>query len=257
MSRSNGLVGIDTLIRTLARPPAEFAWACALERPASEPLSKRVLSTLTGETNASPRADELVLWFGAPGTGDWSDLHIYLSEDERERASGFRFEVDRWSFTAAHAALRVLLGPMMACAPQALRFAAGAKGKPRLDHDRHGAEVQFNISHTRGCVAIAMAGCPVGVDVEQRRLMPDLMAVARTAFAPEGCDALAGCAGPSQREALFFRYWTLGEAFIKATGEGVAQGLSSFAFTSQGTPLLIRVSADWGPTGRWRFSCNP
>ncbi len=218
---------------------------------------RALLPALTVETKAPPRADELILWFGAPGTGDWSDLSSYLSEEERARASSFRFEADRWSFTAAHAGLRVLLGPMVACAPHALRFATGANGKPCLDHDRHGAAVQFNISHTSGCVAVAIAGCPVGVDVEQRRTLPDLMAVARTAFAPEACDALAACSEGAARTALFYRHWTLGEAFIKATGEGIAQDLTSFAFTDQGVPALIRASTEWGPVGRWRFDCGP
>src|SRR5204863_9193437 len=91
-----------------------------------------------------PRAIDLILWSGAPRTGDWSNLHNYLSEDERARAFSFRFEVDRWSFVAAHAGLRVLLAQLMACAPHALRFATGANGKPCLDRDRHDAAVQFN-----------------------------------------------------------------------------------------------------------------
>ena len=244
-------------MRIITRPPAEFAWAWALERAASEPLNVRVLSSLTAESNAPPRADELILWFGAPGPGGWSGLKDYLSDEELVRACGFRFEADRWSFAAAHAGLRALLGPMMGCAPRALRFSTGANGKPRLDHDHHGAAVHFNISHTRGCVAIALAGCPVGVDVEQHRALPDLMAVAQAAFALEGQRALAARAEPAARQALFFRYWTLGEAFIKATGEGVAQGLSSFSFTTEGTPRLVHVSAGWGPVTRWRFSCDP
>ena len=250
-------MGIDTLIRTLATPPAEFAWAWALERPASEPLNTRVLPAFALEMNTPPRADELILWFGVPGTGDWKNLRIYLSDDERERASSFRFEADRWSFAAAHAGLRILLAPMMACAPQALRFAADANGKPRLDPARHGVSVQFNISHARGCVAIALAGCPVGIDVERRRALLDLLAVAQTAFAPEACRALGARSGQAARTALFYRYWTLGEAFIKATGEGIAQGLNSFAFTEEGAPMLMRVSGDWGPLGRWRFFCEP
>ena len=250
-------MGVDTLIRTVATPPAGFAWAWALERPASEPLNTRILPALTMELNTPPRADELILWFAVPRAGDGSDLDVYLSDDERERASSFRFEADRWSFAAVHAGLRILLAPMMACAPQALRFAAGANGKPCLDPDRHGASVQFNVSHARGCVAIALAGCPVGIDVERRRALPDLMAVAQTAFAPEACRVLAARSGEAARTALFYRYWTLGEAFIKATGEGIAQGLNSFAFTEEGAPILVRVSADWGPVGRWRFFCEP
>jgi 4'-phosphopantetheinyl transferase len=146
---------------------------------------------------------------------------------------------------------------MVGRAPDRLRFAAGSNGKPRLDRDDHGAGVQFNISHARGCVAIGIAGCRVGIDIERHRALPDLMGLARTAFAPEGCEALRARSERSARTALFYRYWTLGEAFIKATGEGMAQDLTSFAFTDQGTPALVRVSADWGPLDRWRFYCEP
>jgi 4'-phosphopantetheinyl transferase len=250
-------VNIDRLIRTLVRPSADFAWAWALERDASEPLNERVLPALTAEAIAPPLADELILWFGEPGTGDWPNLRNYLSQAERARASSFRFEADGWSFAAAHASLRVLLGQMVACAPHALRFATGANGKPSLDRDYHSVAVQFSISHTRRCVAIAIAGSAVGIDVEQRRLPPDLMAIARTVFAGEACDALAACSSQAARIALFYRHWTLGEAFSKATGEGVAQNLGSFAFTSQGAPALVRVSTDWGPVARWRFYCEP
>jgi 4'-phosphopantetheinyl transferase len=250
-------VSIDTSVRTLVAPPWEFAWAWALERPASERLSVYVVPELADETRTLPNEDELILWFGAPDPRGSPDLFNYLSEDERVRAARFRFEADRWAFAAAHAGLRALLGPMAPCAPHALRFGASENGKPYLDHKGRYAAVQFSISHTRGCVAIAVARCAVGVDVERRRPIPELMAVARTAFAPEGRAALVARSGWAARTALFYRYWTLGEAFIKATGEGIAQDLTSFAFTEEGAPALTRVSAGWGPVQRWRFDCGP
>ena len=204
-----------------------------------------------------PNEDELVLWFGAPDPRCGPNLFDYLSDDERVRAARFRFEADCSAFAAAHAGLRALLGPMVSCAPHALRFAASVNGKPYLDHTGRCAAVQFSISHTRGCVGIALAGCAVGVDVERRRPIPDLIDVARTAFAREGHAALVARSEWAARAALFYRYWTLGEAFIKATGEGIAQDLTSFAFTEEGAPALTRVSAGWGPVERWRFYCEP
>jgi 4'-phosphopantetheinyl transferase len=250
-------VSIDTFIRTLVAPPREFAWAWALERPASKPLSVHVVPELTVEARMLPSEDELILWFGVPDPRGGPNLVNYLSKNEQVRADSFRFEADRWAFTAAHAGLRALLGSMVRCAPHALRFAVRANGKPYLDHKDRFAAVQFSISHTRGCVAVAVARSAVGVDVERRRAMPDLMAVATTAFAPEGHAALVALSGSAARTELFYRYWTLGEAFIKATGEGIAQDLTSFAFTEQGAPALTRVSAVWGPMGRWRFYCEP
>jgi 4'-phosphopantetheinyl transferase len=249
-------VSFDTFVRTLGKPPSEYAWAWALEHPATEPLRICVVHDLAIETRKPPDQDELVLWFGVPAKSGW-DFFGALDENERMRAGKFQFEADRWAFTAAHAGLRALLGPMAACAPDALRFALGRNGKPRLDQGMRGPQVEFSISHTRGCVAVALSKRSVGVDVEQRRPMPDMMAVARMAFAREGYDSLAACSEPHARMALFYRYWTLGEAFIKATGEGVSQDLTSFAFTEKDPPALTRVSAPWGPQRRWRFYSEP
>jgi 4'-phosphopantetheinyl transferase len=255
-------MSIDTFIRTVSMPPAEFAWAWALERPVFEPLSVYIVPALTDGTRAPPTVNELILWFGAPETptpetlGRLNLLNA-LSDDERMRAVSFRFEADRWAFAAAHAGLRCLLGPMLGCAPRALRFRADINGKPCLDcNDRH-ATVQFSIGHTRGCVSVAVAGCAVGVDVERHREISDLMAVARTTFAPEAYANLAARPEGTARTSLFYRYWTLGEAFTKATGEGIAQDLKSFAFTEAGAPALTRVSTAWGPARRWRFNCHP
>jgi 4'-phosphopantetheinyl transferase len=256
MSSKNRRVSIDTFVQTLPAPPQEFAWAWALERPASERLSVYVMHELAVAMRTLPNEDELILWFGVPNPYGGPNLFNYLSEDEKARAARFRFEADRWAFAAAHAGLRALLGPMVACPPHALRFAAGVNGKPYLVQEVGCAAVQFSISHTRGCVAIAVAGCPVGIDVERRRAMPDLMAVARTAFASEGHAALVARSGRPARTALFYRYWTLGEAFIKATGEGISQDLASFAFAEEGVPALTRVTARWGPVERWRFYCE-
>ncbi len=248
---------VTACVRTMIEPPGDFAWAWALERSASKPLHVSVVPALPTGPRASPNEDELILWFGAPD-GDGRDLFGHLSADERARATSFRFEADRWSFAAAHGGLRVLLASMLDCAPQALRFASAPRGKPHLDGGgpRAGA-LQFSMSHARGCVAVAVARCAVGVDVERRRTMNDMMAVAKTAFAPEEFAALTGRLEPSVRSALFFRYWTLGEAFIKATGDGLAEDLSSFAFNDADPPELMRVSALRGPPNRWRFHCGP
>ena len=255
-------MNIDTFVRTVATPPAEFAWAWALARPASDSLRVHIVPALTDEMTALPREDELILWFGALEIGaqetlGGSNLLNALSDDERLRANSFRFDADRWAFAAAHAGLRRLLGPMLGCAPRALRFKAGVNGKPYLDNNGRYASVQFNISHTRGCVSVAVAGRAVGIDVERRRELPDLMAVARTVFASDAYATLVARPECAARTALFYRYWTLGEAFIKATGEGIAQDLKSFSFTEEGAPELTRVSAVWGPARRWRFHCQP
>jgi 4'-phosphopantetheinyl transferase len=113
--------------------------------------------------------------------------------------------------------------------------------------------LHFNISHTKGLVAVALAGRPVGIDVEARQYIAEVDRIARLALAPESVLALKALPSEDCRNAMFYRFWTLGEAFIKATGLGVSQGLDSFAFTATGVGQLTRVTPTWGPPARWRF----
>jgi phosphopantetheinyl transferase len=99
-------------------------------------------------------------------------------------------------------------------------------------------DLHFSLSHVRGAVALAVAQRPVGI--------------AATVLAPESRMALDALKG-AERMDMFYRFWTLGEAFIKATGLGISHGLDSFAFTAVGEPRLTRVDPKWGPAERWRF----
>ena len=213
-----------------------------------------------------PRPEEIWLWLATPAPqleGDPADddgsagFLPLLNDAERDRLHRFRFARDRWSFGAAHAGLRALLSTMLDVPAPRIELAQSPQGKPLLSRDYFGSALsdalQFNISHTRGMVAVALSGRPVGVDVEQMRPLPDMRQLVVDLMAPEAVAAFDGTTNPSERLDLFFRFWSLGEAFIKATGLGLDQGLDSFAFTATGEPFLTRVTPGWGHVGRWRL----
>jgi 4'-phosphopantetheinyl transferase len=108
------------------------------------------------------------------------------------------------------------------------RYVAGEFGKPALAADCSGSGLHFNIAHTRGLVACAIAHDEVGVDVEASDRMTDCD-IADRFFSPEEA-RLVRSSPPETRAHLFFRFWTLKEAFIKATGEGLTRPLDSFSF---------------------------
>ena len=56
---------------------------------------------------------------------------------------------------------------------------------------------------------------------------------------------------PSEQPSIFYRLWTLKEAYLKATGQGLAAPLDSFAFTLD--PVAIAVAAS-DSTGAWHFA---
>ena len=57
----------------------------------------------------------------------------------------------------------------------------------------------------------------------------------------------------AERHEAFLRIWTLKEAFVKATGEGIAMGLENFGFTLDEPPALAFAPASTGPVPAWRF----
>jgi 4'-phosphopantetheinyl transferase len=152
-----------------------------------------------------------------------------LDEDERRRADRFHFPADREAFTAAHALTRAMLSEVTGKRSAAWRFVEGQYGRPEVAWPCATGALRFNISHTRGLVACAVAYRAVGVDVECTDHMADL-GIADSVFAPEEALVLKS-APPALQRAQFFRLWTLKEAFIKATGEGLTRPLRSFSFT--------------------------
>ena len=261
------------LRRPAARPavatvtqPGEYpdhAVAWVADCPGRRAVRLRILPDLAVPDAGLPKQDEVWLWLGRPpaplGAEGWTANLPWLSGEEAGRAERFRFVEDRWSYTAAHAALRLLLGGLIGDAPDEVALVSAQMGKPALCPARHGTAtsraVQFNISHTRGMVAVALSGSPVGVDVEPVRPLPDMRQLVIDLMAPEALAAYDGANGEQARMRLFYRYWTLGEAFIKATGQGLDQGLDSFAFNSEGAPCLTRVTPGWGDAGRWHMGC--
>jgi 4'-phosphopantetheinyl transferase len=170
-------------------------------------------------------------------------LNARLSSDEQNRAARFTFERDRAVFVVAHALLRHSLGLIFE--ETAIRFRTNAYGKPELDlpfdHD-----VRFNLSHTRGMAVCAICrGHAIGVDVEAIDRSIDVEVLARQYFAgPE--HRLIMMAASQHRVEIFFRFWTLKEAMVKAIGTGLSLPLKEFAFTLEPLSLnMSPVATDW------------
>lgn len=159
-----------------------------------------------------------------------------LDDSERSKATAFRFDADRHSHIAAHALLRRTLSELVLpttgyCSPKDWRFAAGKYGKPELAVGQLDSDLRFNLSHTHGMVAVALAfGMDIGIDVEfVGRRVADDMAIADAYFSPSEQAYLRGITDPTQRRLVFIDLWTAKEAFIKALGHGLSMPLDSFS----------------------------
>lgn len=122
----------------------------------------------------------------------------------------------------------------------------GAHGKPSFPKGHAGqpldAVPEFSLSHSGETVAVALSHAgPVGVDVEAARL--DALRAAR--MAPRVLDAPTllkwETLAPDERTAAFLSQWTLREALLKATGEGLTRDPRSLDI-----PLMHESGASHG-----------
>ena len=131
---------------------------------------------------------------------------VFLSEEEAQRASRFRFEGDRVRWRRARSALRAILSRYAGDAPEALRFVYGPHGKPALSP---ATDIEFNLSHAGDWAMIAVArAVPAGVDIERIRPNVDIA-------------ALLGRLGETGLPAAvpdLYQAWTRREARSKAIG---------------------------------------
>jgi 4'-phosphopantetheinyl transferase len=140
--------------------------------------------------------------------------------------------------------------------PASWRFSIDAGGKPAIDTRMKAPNIEFNLSHTRGLVAAAVASRgAIGVDVERIDEAKADFAVAEAYFAPAEV-ALLKRAPPADRPLFFFRLWTLKEAYVKAIGAGLAAPLDSFAFTLEPIDIAFRAGQS-GDALAWQFAMAP
>lgn len=200
-------------------------------------------------------AVELRVWLlrvDALSEPDLAPLLPVLDEGEKARLVRFVHARNRIEFAAAHALTRLALADVLSVPPTSLTFVEGPNGKPSAQQDRRPVPVSFNLSHANGMVGVAVLAqpdVPVGFDLERfdRRIE---LEIADRYFRPEEVSWLMGLA-PSERPRGFLRLWTLKEALIKATGEGLSRELDSFWFDVF-PPRLHFVSSDETAVP-WRF----
>lgn len=129
---------------------------------------------------------------------------------------------------AADRLLRYALRRAYPDAPLPLRRAEQKGGKPYLPAY---PDFHFSLSHSGLWAVCAVSEYPLGVDLEQVR--ETRRGVAERYFSPEECALLA-----QLPPASFFDFWTLKEAAVKASGVGLARGLSRARVTLADTPVI-------------------
>ncbi len=141
-----------------------------------------------------------------------------ISEQRRKQALSFKFEQGQRTCVLAYLLLKKALREEYGIAENPL-FEYGPHGKPFIvGHP----EIHFNLSHCREAVACAVSSRPVGIDVESvRQYKEDIV---HYAMNDEEQQLIAAAERP---DVAFIRLWTMKEARLKLTGEGITVDLKS------------------------------
>ena len=180
---------------------------------------------------------------------EWLDDQ--LDPLERIRAAEFRHRQSRLNYITARACVRLTLAKLLEIRPDALAFGFNPAGKPFLAANRS-PSLEFNISHSgMHCLLAFACGSQVGVDIEQWREQIDWKAIAERFFAEDERAWIAD-AEPADQVRRFYDCWSLKEAFMKATGVGLAAGLDTISFrqhisarTEDAMPSVLDRGGKW------------
>ncbi len=189
---------------------------------------------------------------------DAADRHlVLLDETERRRWAGYRRDADRERFLAGCVLAKAALARYAGLRPADVRFdrtcrqCGAPHGKP-IAQDIEALE--HSVAHSGDLIAVAVAGDPVGVDVEQLDERPhplgrdgDPDALARLVLSAAERAALAQVP-PDDRARAFLVAWTRKEAVTKVTGDGLRAAFSE-----------VVVAADAGPPRltSWPYRRDP
>lgn len=142
-----------------------------------------------------------------------------LSPTELRKSAKFRFPNDRMVYLTGRGMLRKLSGEMLKTPAADLIIKEGQYGKPYFEG--YEQRLPFNVSNSGSMISMAFefSGKDIGLDIEVIDKNFNYWDMAGYYFCKKECDLIY-----SHRD--FYRYWTMKEALLKATGVGLIDDLN-------------------------------
>jgi len=154
-----------------------------------------------------------------------------ISESERDAALKFRFPRDRHRYLLTRLMTRRIIGKLLDLQPKDLQFCLEENGKPRLDNSSLGGhDIRFNISHSKRLIVWGITrGIDIGVDTESFGDMIFPFEMNEEVFTASEIKSLSSTSLTTMNKTAY-TLWTLKEALVKATGQGISSFINQFGF---------------------------
>ncbi len=165
-------------------------------------------------------AEMAVLFLSGSGPRSPEPYLPFASAERQAVVRRLKAPADRSRSLWAELFARWRLAELAGVRPGDVALAHDGKGAPVC----RGADFALSLSHSGPYIAVAVGRQAAGVDVERRRKASD--AVAQRWFRPEEA-ALLRALPEDARARAFFRLWTIKEAALKYSREGLSGGLET------------------------------
>jgi len=157
-----------------------------------------------------------------------------LAHEKYTRISRMRNKKDRRLAILTHRLLCYALWAQFGIRPSADDWAKGWHGKPYLKNAPH---VHFNISHSGSIAMCALNNAPVGADIEKITSADNL-----TARRIMSNQEFAIYDNTQDKDTIFYKIWTLKEAYIKYNGRGLGSDLRALTVYPNGSSIITNTS---------------
>lgn len=135
----------------------------------------------------------------------------------------------------AHKLLRECLRAVGVAYSENTPVIKGEMGKPSLKEYPY---IHYNLSHARGISACIVSEEECGIDCEMvREYRPN---VAKRVFSDSELKMLDEASG-SEKDLIFFRLWTLKEAYVKTVGIGISYPMNTVEFSFEGNEIFSNI----------------
>lgn len=148
----------------------------------------------------------------------WKEGYSLCSDEQKAKIDRLHNEAAKCQCLIAGLLQEWYLYRQSACLGERLILSCQPKGKPYIEGK---TGLHFNISHSGEWVVLGSAKQELGIDIQ--RICAWRESVVKRCCTKEEQEQLAVA---SQRDELFYRYWTQKESYIKYTGEGLSAELS-------------------------------
>ena len=146
------------------------------------------------------------------------NYEVLLSKEEKERLNRTTSLKAKTSFIVGRILIKTSLAKILNCKPADVILKATPKG--RLELESPISNLSFNLSHSNNLVVLAVSDIRIGVDIEFIK-QRNFIEIAESCFEKEELNLLKNTNSLEIQQQLFYKYWTLKEAFIKCNGEQI------------------------------------